>query len=57
MVERRNPANLDDLIGYVPRSTRKEMQQAIEAAARALPAGRDSPRRSAARSCRCRPSA
>ncbi len=42
-VERRNPANLHDLIGYVPRSTREEMRQAIEAAARALPAWRDTP--------------
>ena len=42
-VERRNPANLDDLIGHVPRSTREEMRQAIEAAARALPAWRDTP--------------
>jgi alpha-ketoglutaric semialdehyde dehydrogenase len=43
MVERRNPANLDDLVGCVPRSTREEMQWAIEAAKRALPAWRDTP--------------
>jgi len=43
IIERRNPANLDDLVGYVPRSTREEMREAIEAAKRALPAWRDTP--------------
>jgi aldehyde dehydrogenase (NAD+) len=43
MIERRNPANLDDVVGSVPRSTRQEMRQAIDAAARALPSWRDTP--------------
>ena len=43
IIERRNPANLDDLVGYVPRSTREEMRRAIEAATRSLPAWRDTP--------------
>ena len=43
IIERRNPANLDDLVGYVPRSTREEMRESIEAAKRALPAWRDTP--------------
>jgi len=42
-IERRNPANLDDLVGCVRRSTREEMRQAIDAAAHALPAWRDTP--------------
>src|SRR5262249_28417744 len=43
IIERRNPANLHDLVGCVPRSTREEMRQAVEAAKRALPAWRDTP--------------
>jgi alpha-ketoglutaric semialdehyde dehydrogenase len=42
-IERRNPANLDDVVGYVARSTRDEMRQAIQVAKRALPAWRDTP--------------
>ncbi len=34
-VERRNPANFSDLIGYTPVSTREEMREAIAAAERA----------------------
>ncbi len=41
--ERRNPANLHDLIGYVPLSSREEVCEAVEAAQRALPAWRDTP--------------
>jgi acyl-CoA reductase-like NAD-dependent aldehyde dehydrogenase len=41
--ERRNPANHDDLIGYTPLSSRQEMREAIEAAARAREAWRDTP--------------
>ncbi len=42
-LERRNPANLKDLLGYLPRSSRQEVRDAIEAAARALQAWRDTP--------------
>ncbi|HMD97638.1 MAG TPA: aldehyde dehydrogenase family protein [Terriglobia bacterium] len=42
-VERRNPANLRDLIGYTPVSTREEMREAIAAAERAYPGWRDTP--------------
>lgn len=42
-LERRNPANLRDLIGYLPLSTRDEMREAIEAAERAREAWRDTP--------------
>ncbi|MGO9269545.1 MAG: aldehyde dehydrogenase family protein [Terriglobia bacterium] len=42
-VERRNPANFSDLIGYTPVSTREEMREAIAAAERAYPGWRDTP--------------
>ncbi len=42
-LERRNPANLRDLIGHLPLSTREEMREAIEAAERAREAWRDTP--------------
>ncbi len=42
-LERRNPANLNDLIGYVPLSSRAEVGEAVEAAQRTLPAWRDTP--------------
>ncbi|HEX2712197.1 MAG TPA: aldehyde dehydrogenase family protein [Candidatus Acidoferrales bacterium] len=42
-VERRNPANLDDLIGIAPLSTREETREAIAAARAAFEAWRDTP--------------
>ncbi len=42
-LERRNPANLDDLLGFTPLSTREEIHQAVSVAARAFPAWRDTP--------------
>jgi len=42
-VERRNPADRDDLLGVVPLSTRQETQAAIQAAAAAFPAWRATP--------------
>jgi aldehyde dehydrogenase (NAD+) len=42
-LERRNPANLDDLVGLVPLSTREEIHQAVAAARRAFPVWRDTP--------------
>src|SRR5690349_8306093 len=42
-VERRNPANLDELIGLAPLSTREETGEAIAAARAAFPAWRDTP--------------
>lgn len=41
--ERRNPANLDELIGLAPLSTRDEAREAIHAARAAFPAWRDTP--------------
>lgn len=41
--ERRNPANLDELVARVPLSTRDEMREAIAAAKSAFPAWRDTP--------------
>ncbi len=43
VVERRNPANFDEIVTIVPLSTAEEMRQAIEAARRAFPAWRDTP--------------
>jgi len=43
MVDRRNPANLDELIGLAPQSTREETREAIAAAEAAFPAWRDTP--------------
>jgi alpha-ketoglutaric semialdehyde dehydrogenase len=43
IVERRNPANTDDVVARVPLSTREEMKQAIFAAKSAHPAWRDTP--------------
>jgi alpha-ketoglutaric semialdehyde dehydrogenase len=43
MLERRNPADLSDLIGYAPLSTRAEVQEAIRSAQRAFPAWRALP--------------
>ena len=42
-VERRNPANLDDLLGLAPLSTRDEAREAIAAARAAFPGWRDTP--------------
>ncbi len=42
-LERRNPADLSDLVGYAPLSTRAEVQDAIESAQRAFPAWRAEP--------------
>ncbi len=42
-VERRNPANLEEVIGLAPRSTREETREAIAAARAAFPAWRDTP--------------
>src|SRR3972149_2581767 len=38
---RPNPANLDDVLGFAPLSSRDEIREAVEAARRALPAWRD----------------
>src|ERR1700690_3116868 len=43
IVERRNPANTDDVVARIPLSTREEMKQAIVAAKAAFPAWRDMP--------------
>src|SRR3990170_2077238 len=40
---RANPANLDDVLGFTPLSSRDEIREAVEAARRALPAWRDTP--------------
>src|SRR5438876_8307645 len=42
-MERRNPANHDDIVGEIPLSTREETRSAVRAAAEALPAWRDTP--------------
>ena len=42
-LERRNPANFDDLVGVIPLATREEAQAAIQAAAAAFPAWRETP--------------
>ncbi|HJY88309.1 MAG TPA: aldehyde dehydrogenase family protein [Candidatus Acidoferrales bacterium] len=42
-VERRNPANLDELIGLAPLSTREETREAIAAARAAFASWRDTP--------------
>lgn len=41
--ERRNPANLDEVIGLAPLSTREETREAVAAAREAFPAWRDTP--------------
>ena len=41
--ERRNPANLDEVIGIIPLSSREETREAIAAAEAAFPAWRDTP--------------
>ncbi|MHB8412219.1 MAG: aldehyde dehydrogenase family protein [Candidatus Acidiferrales bacterium] len=43
IVERRNPANTDEIVARVPHSTREEMRAAIAAAKAAFPAWRDTP--------------
>ena len=43
IVERRNPANTDEVVARIPLSTREEMKQAIVAAKAAFPAWRDTP--------------
>ncbi|MGH9776468.1 MAG: aldehyde dehydrogenase family protein [Candidatus Acidiferrales bacterium] len=43
VMERRNPANTDEIVARVPLSTRAEMQQAIAAAKAAFPAWRETP--------------
>ena len=42
-VERRNPANLDEVVGIITLSTREETRAAVAAAVAALPAWRDTP--------------
>ncbi len=42
-VERRNPAQLSDVLGYAPLSSRAEMHEAIDAARQAFPGWRDTP--------------
>src|SRR5579862_7880290 len=42
-MERRNPANLDEVVPVVPMSTRDEVREAIAAAKAAFPAWRDTP--------------
>src|SRR5579862_2620847 len=42
-MERRNPANLDEVVAVVPLSTREEVREAIAAAKAAFPAWRDLP--------------
>src|SRR3989440_4176830 len=41
--ERRNPANLEEVIGFTPLSTREEAREAVAAARAAFPAWRDTP--------------
>ncbi len=43
IVERRNPANTDEVVARIPLSTREEMKEAIVAAKAAFPAWRDTP--------------
>lgn len=43
LLERRNPANTDELVAVVPLSPREEMREAIAAARAAFPAWRDTP--------------
>ena len=42
-VERRNPANLDEVVGLCPLSPREEVREAVAAARAAFPAWRDTP--------------
>ena len=42
-VERRNPANVDEVVAVVPLSSRKEAKEAIAAAKNAFPGWRDTP--------------
>ena len=42
-LERRNPANHNDLIGQAPLSSREEIRAAVDAARRAFPGWRDTP--------------
>jgi alpha-ketoglutaric semialdehyde dehydrogenase len=42
-VERRNPANLDEVVAVIPLSTREEAREAIAAAKAAFPVWRDTP--------------
>jgi acyl-CoA reductase-like NAD-dependent aldehyde dehydrogenase len=42
-MERRNPANLDEVVAIVPLSTREEVRAAVRAAKAAFPAWRDTP--------------
>jgi len=41
--ERRNPANLGEVVAVISRSTREEAREAIDAAAKAFPGWRDTP--------------
>jgi len=41
--ERRNPANLNEIIGFAPLSTREETREAVAAARAAFAAWRDTP--------------
>jgi len=38
-----NPANLDEIVGFAPLSTREETREAVAAARAAFPAWRDTP--------------
>ena len=49
ILERRNPANHDDVVARIALSTRQEMKEAIVAAKNAFPAWRERPLRCAAR--------
>ena len=42
-LERRNPANTEEVVAVIPLSTREEAREAIDAAAKAFPAWRDTP--------------
>ena len=43
IVERRNPANTDEVVARIPLSTRQDMKEAIVAAKSAFPAWREMP--------------
>src|SRR5271169_2187375 len=43
LFERRNPANIDEVVARAPKSTREEMREAIAAAKAAFPGWRDTP--------------
>jgi alpha-ketoglutaric semialdehyde dehydrogenase len=43
IIERRNPANVDEVVARAPQSTREEMREAVAAASAAFPTWRDTP--------------